>query len=94
MWKEKRMKFQKSHKRPSEAISRRSQKTNIGCVGSPVKVVGTLSFSSKKNAYYAYILDSLKRKNLISVTPLKFALNLLTLALKDSAKAFVLLLLK
>ena len=38
---------------------------------------------------YAYSFVSLKRKNLISVTPLKAVLNALILALKDSAKALV-----
>ena len=36
----------------------------------------------------AYSLVSLKRKNLISVTPLKDALNAFIFALYDSAKAF------
>lgn len=38
---------------------------------------------------YAYSFVSLKRKNFISVTPLKAALNALILALNDSAKALV-----
>ena len=43
---------------------------------------------------YAYSFVSLKRKNFISVTPLKAALNALILALNDSAKALVALLTK
>ena len=43
---------------------------------------------------YAYSFVSLKRKNFISVTPLKAALNALILALNDSAKALVSLLTK
>ena len=37
---------------------------------------------------YAYSLAMRKRKNLLSATPLRFALNSLILALKDSAIAF------
>lgn len=43
---------------------------------------------------YAYSFVSPKRKNFISVTPLKAALNALVLALNDSAKALVALLTK
>ena len=38
---------------------------------------------------YAYSLASLKRKKLLSTTPLKLALNSFIFALKDSAAAFV-----
>ena len=38
---------------------------------------------------YAYNLVTLKRKNLISDTPLKDALNAFIFALNDSAKAFI-----
>ena len=43
------------------------------------------------NSLHAYIFASLKRKKLISTTPLNDALNALILALNASAAAFVLL---
>ena len=43
---------------------------------------------------YAYSFVNLKRKNLISVTPLSDALNALIFALNDSANALVALLTK
>lgn len=42
----------------------------------------------------AYSFANLKRRGLVSVTPLGDALNALILALKDSAKTFVALLTK
>jgi len=45
-------------------------------------------------SFHAYIFAILKRKNVISVTPLNDALKALILALKDSAAAFVLRLTK
>jgi len=50
--------------------------------------------SRTKLVDYAKILLNLKRKNALSLTPLKLLLNVLILALKLSAEAFVLLLLK
>ena len=53
-----------------------------------VVILGGLIFVT---SIYAYTFASLKRKNLISTTPLNDALNALILALNASAAAFVLL---
>ena len=53
-----------------------------------VVILGGLSFV---NSLHAYTFASLKRKKLISTTPLNDALNALILALNASAAAFVLL---
>ena len=45
-------------------------------------------------SFHAKIFATLKRKNLMSSTPLNWAQKALSLALKDSAEALVLLLLK
>ena len=57
------------------------------CYGSVV-ILGGLSLV---NSLHAYTFASLKRKKLISTTPLNDALNALILALNASAAAFVLL---
>ena len=57
------------------------------CLGSVV-ILGGLSLV---NSLHAYTFASLKRKKLISTTPLNDALNALILALNASAAAFVLL---
>ena len=71
----------------------------------PMAAVGTLYFLvqylmgsvvilgglSLVNSLHAYTFASLKRKKLISTTPLNDALNALILALNASAAAFVLL---
>ena len=53
-----------------------------------VVILGGLSLV---NSLHAYTFASLKRKKLISTTPLNDALNALILALNASAAAFVLL---
>ena len=53
-----------------------------------VVILGGLSFV---NSLHVYTFASLKRKKLISTTPLNDALNALILALNASAAAFVLL---
>lgn len=53
-----------------------------------VVILGGLIFVT---SIYAYTFASLKRKNLISTTPLNDALNALILSLNASAAAFVLL---
>ena len=58
-----------------------------GHLGSVV-ILGGLSLV---NSLHAYTFASLKRKKLISTTPLNDALNALILALNASAAAFVLL---
>ena len=58
-----------------------------GFIGSVV-ILGGLSLV---NSLHAYTFASLKRKKLISTTPLNDALNALILALNASAAAFVLL---
>ena len=58
-----------------------------GFIGSVV-ILGELSLV---NSLHAYTFASLKRKKLISTTPLNDALNALILALNASAAAFVLL---
>ena len=58
-----------------------------GFLGSVV-ILGGLIFVT---SIYAYTFASLKRKNLISTTPLNDALNALILSLNASAAAFVLL---
>ena len=60
---------------------------NMGYHGSVV-ILGGLSLV---NSLHAYTFASLKRKKLISTTPLNDALNALILALNASAAAFVLL---
>lgn len=60
---------------------------SIGYYGSVV-ILGGLSLV---NSLHAYTFASLKRKKLISTTPLNDALNALILALNASAAAFVLL---
>lgn len=47
-----------------------------------------------RRVHYAKILESLKRKKLLSLTPLRFDLKSLIWALRDSACALVALLLK
>ena len=59
-------------------------RTTIGSV----VILGGLSLV---NSLHAYTFASLKRKKLISTTPLNDALNALILALNASAAAFVLL---
>lgn len=59
-------------------------KENVGSV----VILGGLSLV---NSLHAYTFASLKRKKLISTTPLNDALNALILALNASAAAFVLL---
>lgn len=56
--------------------------------GGSVVILGGLSLV---NSLHAYTFASLKRKKLISTTPLNDALNALILALNASAAAFVLL---
>lgn len=60
---------------------------NVDSTGSVV-ILGGLSLV---NSLHAYTFASLKRKKLISTTPLNDALNALILALNASAAAFVLL---
>ena len=57
-------------------------------------LVVNLGSPDKPRGLSIHSLVSLKRKNLISVTPLKDALNAFIFALNDSAKAFVALLTK
>ena len=57
-------------------------------VNGSVVILGGLSLV---NSLHAYTFASLKRKKLISTTPLNDALNALILALNASAAAFVLL---
>jgi len=75
------------------------KRKNQGCVfpatpvlppakGGSVVILGGLSLV---NSLHAYTFASLKRKKLISTTPLNDALNALILALNASAAAFVLL---
>ena len=59
----------------------------VAIMGSVV-ILGGLSLV---NSLHAYTFASLKRKKLISTTPLNDALNALILALNASAAAFVLL---
>lgn len=59
-----------------------------GPKGGSVVILGGLSLV---NSLHAYTFASLKRKKLISTTPLNDALNALILALNASAAAFVLL---
>ena len=58
---------------------------------SPKGSVVILGGLSLVNSLHAYTFASLKRKKLISTTPLNDALNALILALNASAAAFVLL---
>ncbi len=58
------------------------------CFNGSVVILGGLSFV---NSLHAYTFASLKKKKLISTTPLNDALNALILALNASAAAFVLL---
>ena len=58
------------------------------CFIGSVVILGGLSLV---NSLHAYTFASLKRKKLISTTPLNDALNALILALNASAAAFVLL---
>lgn len=63
--------------------------TSIGTgLHGSVVILGGLSLV---NSLHAYTFASLKRKKLISTTPLNDALNALILALNASAAAFVLL---
>jgi len=64
-----------------------SRPRRFGKSGSVV-ILGGLSLV---NSLHAYTFASLKRKKLISTTPLNDALNALILALNASAAAFVLL---
>ena len=57
-------------------------------INGSVVILGGLSLV---NSLHAYTFASLKRKKLISTTPLNDALNALILALNASAAAFVLL---
>ena len=66
---------------------KRTKKNNKRKTGSVV-ILGGLSLV---NSLHAYTFASLKRKKLISTTPLNDALNALILALNASAAAFVLL---
>lgn len=66
-----------------------SEPANIGMSSNgSVVILGGLSLV---NSLHAYTFASLKRKKLISTTPLNDALNALILALNASAAAFVLL---
>ena len=53
------------------------------------KLFGVTFYSWGFNIFYAYNLATLNKKNLISATPLKSALNAFNFALNDSAAAFV-----
>ena len=64
------------------------KKIHSGTEMGSVVILGGLSFV---NSPHAYTFASLKRKKLISTTPLNDALNALILALNASAAAFVLL---
>lgn len=64
------------------------QHNGIGSRFGSVVILGGLSLV---NSLHAYTFASLKRKKLISTTPLNDALNALILALNASAAAFVLL---
>ena len=75
----------KERKQTNQEIA--SQLQFIVFLGSVV-ILGGLSLV---NSLHAYTFASLKRKKLISTTPLNDALNALILALNASAAAFVLL---
>jgi hypothetical protein len=68
-------------------IQDKFNEAGIEIMGSVV-ILGGLSLV---NSLHAYTFASLKRKKLISTTPLNDALNALILALNASAAAFVLL---
>lgn len=72
---------------PNGAGKSTTIRTLMGLIGSVV-ILGGLSLV---NSLHAYTFASLKRKKLISTTPLNDALNALILALNASAAAFVLL---
>ena len=69
------------------ALNQIPQELRLSLRGSVV-ILGGLIFV---NSLHAYTFASLKRKKLISTTPLNDALNALILALNASAAAFVLL---
>lgn len=74
-----------------EDILKTEISSSLYCVNNEL---GTFMAHPINQGDYAYSFVSLKRKNFISVTPLKAALNALILALNDSAKALVALLTK
>lgn len=76
--------FKDLHKGATESWSGSSSSSSSGSV----VILGGLSLV---NSLHAYTFASLKRKKLISTTPLNDALNALILALNASAAAFVLL---
>jgi len=72
---------------PSPAQSMRSEPFGVARAACFEQLAGV--FASCGAPHYAKILASLKMKNDISLTPLNCALKAFTLALKDSADAFV-----
>ena len=76
-----------SEKIPEDVYGQGAATISNVSIGSVV-ILGGLSLV---NSLHAYTFASLKRKKLISTTPLNDALNALILALNASAAAFVLL---